>query len=91
MDLILAIGGRKSSNTARLAEVGQLMGVSFLITSSGPTRSRTHGSPTRALSASRRALRLDDVIQEAVDVLVAHGYAPPEGGIRPVDSTMPAY
>ena len=27
----------------------------------------------------------DDVIQEVVDVLVAHGYAPPEGGIRPVD------
>jgi hypothetical protein len=34
----------------------------------------------------------DDVIQEVVDVLVAHGYPPPEGGIRPVDPDyVPAY
>jgi 4-hydroxy-3-methylbut-2-enyl diphosphate reductase len=34
----------------------------------------------------------DDVIQQVVDALGAHGYAPPPGGIRPVDPDyVPAY
>ena len=43
VDLILAIGGRKSSNTARLAEVGQALGRPLLSISSGPRISRTTG------------------------------------------------
>jgi 4-hydroxy-3-methylbut-2-enyl diphosphate reductase IspH len=34
----------------------------------------------------------DDVIESVVGVLVDKGYAPPEGGIRPVDPDyVPAY
>ena len=34
----------------------------------------------------------DDVIQDVVDSLIAKGYTPPEGGIRPIDPDyVPAY
>ena len=50
-DVVFAIGGRKSSNTARLAEVASHMGVR-VTTSSGPKTSRPNGSRAKPRSAS---------------------------------------
>jgi 4-hydroxy-3-methylbut-2-enyl diphosphate reductase len=92
VDLILAIGGRKSSNTARLAEVGQLMGVTSHHIERPEEIESGWLQGVNVVGVTAGASTPDDVIQEVVDVLVAHGYAPPEGGIRPVDPEyVPAY
>jgi 4-hydroxy-3-methylbut-2-en-1-yl diphosphate reductase len=92
VDLILAIGGRKSSNTARLAEVGNALGVrSFHI--EGPAdidASWLEGVDVVGVTAG--ASTPDDVIESVVADLAQRGYAPPEGGIRPADPDyVPAY
>ena len=91
--LILAIGGRKSSNTARLAEVGNALGVpSHHIERPEEIEAgwlaevecgRRHG---RRLNPRRRHRggRLNSS--------ASRGYAPPDGGIRPADPDyVPAY
>lgn len=91
-DLILAIGGQKSSNTARLAEVGNKMGVrSFHIERPEDIQAEwLESASTVGITAG--ASTPDDVIQEVVDSLTAKGFSPPEGGIRPVDPEyVPAY
>ncbi len=92
VDLILAIGGRKSSNTARLAEVGNAMGVTaFHIERPEEIEDAwLDGVATVGLTAG--ASTPDDVIEDVVNILAAKGYAPPENGIRPVDPEyIPAY
>lgn len=92
VDLILAVGGRKSSNTARLAEVGNAMGVtSYHIERPDEIEDAwLDGVTTVGLTAG--ASTPDDVIEEVVTILAAKGYAPPENGIRPVDPEyVPAY
>ena len=92
VDLILAIGGKKSSNTARLAEVGNLMGVAshHIERPEEIEPAWLDGAATVGVTAG--ASTPDDVIQSVVDALAARGYAPPEGGIRPVDPDyVPSY
>ena len=92
VDLILAIGGKKSSNTARLAEVGNLMGVAshHIERPEEIEPAWLEGAATVGVTAG--ASTPDDVIQSVVDALAARGYAPPEGGIRPVDPDyVPSY
>jgi 4-hydroxy-3-methylbut-2-enyl diphosphate reductase len=92
VDLILAIGGRKSSNTARLAEVGNLMGVtSYHIERPDEIQPEwLEGRSTIGITAG--ASTPDDVIESVVAALVDLGYAAPEGGIHPVDPNyVPAY
>jgi 4-hydroxy-3-methylbut-2-enyl diphosphate reductase len=92
VDLILAIGGKKSSNTARLAEVGNQLGVrSFHIERPEDILPEwLDGSATVGVTAG--ASTPDDVIEAVVAALAARGYAPPAGGIRPVDPDyVPAY
>jgi 4-hydroxy-3-methylbut-2-enyl diphosphate reductase len=92
VDLILAIGGRKSSNTARLAEVGNQMGVSSHHIEGIQDIADDWLQDVTVIGLTAGASTPDDVIQEVVDYLVAKGYAPPEGGIRPVDPDyVPAY
>lgn len=85
--LILAIGGKKSSNTARLADVGNQMGVpSFHIERPEDIQDEwlaELGDGNIGLTAG--ASTPDDVIEEIVNYLVTKGYTAPEGGIRPVD------
>ena len=91
-DLILAIGGKKSSNTARLAEVGNKMGVpSYHIERPEDIQAEWLVSAS-TVGITAGASTPDDVIEEVVDSLTAKGFAPPDGGIRPVDPDyVPAY
>ena len=92
VDLILAVGGKKSSNTARLAEVGQSLGVPshHIEQPSDIEAGWLDGVGTIGVTAG--ASTPDDVIQDVVDELDRLGYAPPEGGIRQVDPDyVPAF
>jgi 4-hydroxy-3-methylbut-2-enyl diphosphate reductase len=91
-DLILAIGGRKSSNTARLAEVGNNLGVPSKHIERPEEIEDGWLSNARIVGITAGASTPDDVIQSVVDFLVAKGFAAPEGGIRPVDPDyVPAF
>jgi 4-hydroxy-3-methylbut-2-en-1-yl diphosphate reductase len=87
VDLILAIGGMKSSNTARLADVGNQMGVtSYHIERPEDIQDEwleAVGDGNVGVTAG--ASTPDDVIEEVVDFLAARGFTPPPGGVRPVD------
>jgi len=94
VDLVLAIGGQKSSNTARLADVGNKMGVmSYHIERPEDIQDEwlaLVGDGNVGVTAG--ASTPDDVISDVVDYLAVRGFTPPEGGIRPVDPDyVPAY
>jgi 4-hydroxy-3-methylbut-2-en-1-yl diphosphate reductase len=94
VDLILAIGGMKSSNTARLADVGNQMGVqSYHIERPEDIQDQwlvDVGSGNVGITAG--ASTPDDVIEQVVAYLAERGFTPPEGGIRPVDPDyVPAF
>jgi 4-hydroxy-3-methylbut-2-enyl diphosphate reductase len=91
-DLILAIGGKKSSNTARLAEVGQKMGVASYHVERPDEIHPEWLAQATVIGLTAGASTPDDVIQEVVDYLAEYGFAPPANGIRPVDPDyVPAY
>lgn len=92
VDVIFAIGGRKSSNTARLAEVGNALGVpSYHIEKAEDIRDDWIVNAT-VIGVTAGASTPDDVIESVVAALVARGYQPPFGGIRPLDPDyVPAY
>ena len=91
-DLILAIGGKKSSNTARLAEVGNRAGVESYHIERPEDISDEWLATNAVVGITAGASTPDDVIQEVVDFLVARGYPAPENGIRPVDPDyVPAF
>lgn len=85
--LILAIGGKKSSNTARLADVGNQMGVqSYHIERPEDIQQEWLDAVDQGnIGITAGASTPDDVIEEVVAYLVERGFAAPEGGIRPVD------
>jgi 4-hydroxy-3-methylbut-2-enyl diphosphate reductase len=91
-DIVFAIGGRKSSNTARLAEVASHMGVeSYHIERPEDIQPEwLKGKTTVGVTAG--ASTPDQVIQQVVDTIATFGFAPPPGGIRAVDPDyVPAY
>jgi 4-hydroxy-3-methylbut-2-enyl diphosphate reductase len=91
-DIVFAIGGRKSSNTARLAEVASHMGVeSHHIERPEDIQPEwLEGKTTVGVTAG--ASTPDQVIQQVVDTIAGYGYAPPPGGIRAIDPDyVPAY
>lgn len=92
VDLILAIGGRKSSNTARLAEVGEQMGVrSFHIERADEVQDAWFDGVVN-VGITAGASTPDDVIQQVVDVVAERGYRAPEEGLRKVDlAETPTY
>ena len=92
VDLILAIGGKKSSNTARLAEVGNQMGVASHHIERPEEIDPAWLDGVATVGVTAGASTPDDVIQSVVDALIARGYAAPDGGIRPVDPDyVPSY
>lgn len=91
-DLILAIGGKKSSNTARLAEVGQSLGVPSYHIESEAEIQLAWLDGVEVVGVTAGASTPDDVIESVVQWLVAQGFAPPEGGIRARDlDDVPAF
>jgi 4-hydroxy-3-methylbut-2-enyl diphosphate reductase len=94
VDLILAIGGKKSSNTARLAEVGNQMGVtSYHIERPADIQDAWLDAVGNGnIGVTAGASTPDDVITEVVDFLTGRGFTPPDGGIRAVDPDyVPAF
>jgi len=92
VDMILAIGGRKSSNTARLAEVALSMGVESHHIERTEDIDPAWLSNVTVVGVTAGASTPDDVIEDVVAGLGAHGYAPPVGGIRRVDPDyVPSY
>jgi 4-hydroxy-3-methylbut-2-enyl diphosphate reductase len=92
VDVILAIGGRKSSNTARLAEVGPSMGVESHHIERPDVIDDAWLTHANVVGVTAGASTPDDVIEAVVAELVGRGYAAPEGGIRPTDPDyIPAY
>jgi 4-hydroxy-3-methylbut-2-en-1-yl diphosphate reductase len=85
-DVILAIGGRKSSNTARLADVGNARGVpSYHVERPEEIQAEWLVS-AGTVGVTAGASTPDDVIEEVIGYLAErYGFTPPEGGIRPVD------
>ncbi|MBA2598904.1 MAG: 4-hydroxy-3-methylbut-2-enyl diphosphate reductase [Chloroflexia bacterium] len=92
VDLILAIGGRKSSNTARLAEVGNALGVRSYHIERPEDIDDDWLNEVAVVGVTAGASTPDDVIESVVATLAERGYAPPQGGIRPPDADyVPAY
>lgn len=92
VDLILAIGGRKSSNTARLAEVGNQMGVTSHHIQSAEEIDDTWLEGVEKVGITAGASTPDDVIQAVVDYLTERGLEPPVEGLRKVDlEATPTY
>jgi len=92
VDLILAIGGKKSSNTARLAEVGRSYGVPSYHIESEEEIEPAWLEGVEVVGVTAGASTPDDVIEGVVDWLVGQGFAPPEGGIRHRDlDDVPAF
>ncbi len=91
-DLILAIGGQKSSNTARLAEVGNKMGVESHHIERPADINLAWLTDRSTVGITAGASTPDDVIEEVVAFLVDQGFTPPPDGIRKVDPDyVPAY
>lgn len=77
VDVILAIGGRKSSNTARLAEVGRQMGVDSHHIERSEDIDDTWLTGKEAVGITAGASTPDDVIESVIHDLMHRGYAPP--------------
>jgi 4-hydroxy-3-methylbut-2-en-1-yl diphosphate reductase len=92
VDLILAIGGKKSSNTARLAEVGNQMGVQSYHIQSAEEIDDAWLADVNNVGITAGASTPDDVIQAVVDYLTERGLEPPAEGLRKVDlEATPSY
>jgi 4-hydroxy-3-methylbut-2-enyl diphosphate reductase len=77
VDLILAIGGKKSSNTARLAEVGNQMGVTSYHIERAEEIDTSWLDDVDKVGITAGASTPDDVIQSVVDHLTFYGYERP--------------
>jgi 4-hydroxy-3-methylbut-2-en-1-yl diphosphate reductase len=94
VDVILVIGGRKSSNTARLAEVARGHGVkSYHIESERDIRSEWL-EDAGDVGITAGASTPDDVIERVIDDLAARGYSRPSAHTWQTDLDLeyePAY
>ena len=79
VDLILAIGGRKSSNTARLAEIGHALGVRSHHIERPEEIDDAWLADVDVVGVTAGASTPDDVIEAVVAELGRRGYAPPAG------------
>lgn len=92
VDLILAIGGKKSSNTARLAEVGASLGVPSHHIERPSDIEDAWLQDAATIGVTAGASTPDDVIEAVIEELDRRGYEPPAGGVRQVDPDyVPAY
>jgi 4-hydroxy-3-methylbut-2-enyl diphosphate reductase len=91
VDVVLAIGGRKSSNTARLAEVGNSMGVpSYHIERLEDIKPEWLTEATN-VGVTAGASTPDDVIASVVEYLSTQGFAAPETPVDFDPDYVPSY
>ncbi len=92
VDLILAIGGRKSSNTARLAEVGRQMGVTSYHIERTDDIDDSWLDGVEKVGITAGASTPDDVILAVIDYLTFQGYARPSTNLVSASlEAVPAY
>ncbi len=92
VDLILAIGGKKSSNTARLAEVGSAFGVESYHVESSDEIDPAWLEAVENVGVTAGASTPDDVIEEVIEHLTSFGFEAPASGMKPVDlDQLPSY
>ncbi|MFW6074736.1 MAG: 4-hydroxy-3-methylbut-2-enyl diphosphate reductase [Chloroflexota bacterium] len=92
VDMVLAIGGRKSSNTARLAEVAQQLGADSHHIESADDIQDEWLDFDGDIGITAGASTPDDVILDVVRYLESKGFQAPEEGLREYDpETTPAY
>jgi 4-hydroxy-3-methylbut-2-en-1-yl diphosphate reductase len=92
VDLILAIGGKKSSNTARLAEVGRAFGVESHHIESSEEIDESWLETVDNIGVTAGASTPDDVIEDVIERLTSFGFEPPVQGMKPVDlEELPSY
>ena len=91
VDVVLAIGGRKSSNTARLAEVGKQMGVpSYHIERLEDIKLEWLDNAMN-VGVTAGASTPDDVINAVVEYLASLGFEPPENPVGFDPDYVPAF
>jgi 4-hydroxy-3-methylbut-2-enyl diphosphate reductase len=78
VDVLLAVGGKKSSNTARLAEVGRACGVPSYHIERPEEIDRAWLEGKRVVGVTAGASTPDEVVLAVVDHLAALGYQRPE-------------
>lgn len=92
VDLILAIGGKKSSNTARLAEVGRAFGVESYHVESSNEIDPAWLETVENVGVTAGASTPDDVIEDIIEHLTTFGFEPPPQGMKPVNlEELPNY
>jgi 4-hydroxy-3-methylbut-2-en-1-yl diphosphate reductase len=94
VDVILVIGGRKSSNTARLAEVALGHGVESYHIESERDIQPEWLVDARDVGITAGASTPDDVIERVIDDLAARGYSRPSAHTWEADLDLeyePAY
>lgn len=91
VDVVLAIGGRKSSNTARLAEVGNVMGVpSYHIERLEDIEAAWLVDATN-VGVTAGASTPDDVIASVVEHLTTLGFGAPDNALEYDPDYVPTY
>lgn len=88
VDAILAIGGKKSSNTARLAEVGRSYGIPSYHIERADEIAREWLDGIDRIGVTAGASTPDDVIVDVVRHLQEFGYAAPEMDLPDYDLTV---
>ncbi len=92
VDAILAIGGKKSSNTARLAEVGRSYGIPSYHIESAEEISSDWLDGIERIGVTAGASTPDDVIVSVVRYLQGMGYAAPEMELPEYDlNVLPSF
>ena len=91
VDVVLAIGGRKSSNTARLAEVGNQMGVPSYHIERLEDIDTSWLEDATNVGVTAGASTPDDVIAEVVQYLTTLGFTAPESTATFDPDYVPSY
>ncbi|MBO9350795.1 MAG: 4-hydroxy-3-methylbut-2-enyl diphosphate reductase [Thermomicrobium sp.] len=78
VDLVLVIGGRKSSNSARLVEVSRSLGTPSVLVERPDQLDPALFAPVRRVGITAGASTPDEVILAVIEELVRLGFAPPQ-------------